>query len=90
MTEKPNLAAFAAKATTKAVPTAARPADREPVKHLQVRVIRDDAVRFRRVAEDKGQSLQAALIDAMNLYLRNAGAHPIIDIGTSARSAESP
>jgi hypothetical protein len=90
MSEKPNLAAFAAKATSKAASTAARPADPENVKHLQVRVIRDDAVRFRRVAEDKGQSLQAALIDAMNLYLRNAGAHPIIDIGTSARSAESP
>ena len=51
MTEKPNLAAFAARATKKAVPFAARPADREPVKHLQVRVTRDDAVRFRRVAE---------------------------------------
>ncbi|MBL0039631.1 MAG: hypothetical protein IPP28_00980 [Xanthomonadales bacterium] len=89
MTEKPNLAAFAARATKKAVPSAARPADREPVKHLQVRVTRDDAVRFRRVAEDKGQSVQSALIDAMNLYLRNAGAHPIIDIGTSSRGVES-
>ena len=49
-----------------------------------------DGPKYARVAEDKGQSLQAALIDAMNLYLRNAGAHPIIDIGTSARSAESP
>ena len=55
MSEKPNLAAFAARATTKAAPAAARPADPEHVKHLQVRVIRDDAVRFRRVAEDKGQ-----------------------------------
>ena len=90
MSEKPILAAFAARAATKAAPAAVRPADPEHVKHLQVRVIRDDAVRFRRVAEDKGQSLQAALIDAMNLYLRNAGAHPIIDIGTSSRGAESP
>lgn len=88
MNDKPNLSAFAAAAKRQASPTPAPTARSGTLKHLQVRLAREDAVRLRRAAEDRGQTLQSALVEAINLYLRDAGQPPVADPGTS--SPEQP
>jgi hypothetical protein len=84
MNDKPNFSAFAATAKRQAKPLPEPTAPSGAVKHLQVRLAREDAVRLRRAAEDRGQTLQAALVDAINLYLRDAGEPPATDPGTGA------
>lgn len=54
------------------------------VQYLQVRLLRTDAIRLRRVAEERGQSIQSALVDAVNLYLREEGEPPAPDPGTGS------
>jgi hypothetical protein len=76
---KPDMFAFAAVAKRPKQP--ALPERR--IRHLQVRLLREDAVRLRRVAEDGGQSIQSALVDAISMYLVARGQPAASDPGTS-------
>jgi hypothetical protein len=51
---------------------------------MQVRLLKTDAVRLRRAAEARDQTIQAALIEAVNLYLRDANESPVSDPGTGS------
>lgn len=81
MKTKPDFLAFSS--VSKAVPRKTLASKQlSHVKYLQVRLLRTDAIRLRRVAEERGQSTQSALVDAINLYLREEGEPPAADPGT--------
>ena len=82
MKPKPDFAAFAS-ASLKSLPQSATVRG-NVTKHLQVRLLKPDAVRFRRAAEERAQTIQAALIDAINLYLRDSDESPVPDPGTGS------
>ena len=81
MKMKPDLAAFASASASQR----SAPPKLNGVKHLQVRLTRADAVRLRRVAEERGQTIQAALVEAINLYFRNGNESPASDPGTGSK-----
>ena len=68
---------------SKAVPTAPAAAASEGLRHLQVQLTKTDARRFRRAAEDRELSLQAALVEAVNRLLTEWGEAPVADPGTA-------
>lgn len=80
MRTKPDFTAFAS-ASGRHHPVEGQAND---TKHLQVRLLRIDAVRLRRTAEARGQTIQSALVEAVNLYFRDAGEVPASDPGTGS------
>lgn len=62
----PDFAGFATRASQAKKPAPPLPRDIDAVRHLQVRLTRNDAVRFKRAAEDRGLTIQSALVEAIN------------------------
>jgi hypothetical protein len=54
-------------------------------RHLQVRLERGDAIRFRRAAEDHGLTLQTALVEAINHMMAEWGEPPVANPGTASK-----
>jgi hypothetical protein len=76
---KPDFTAFAS-ARSLSQPVQVQSTD---TKHLQVRMLRSDAARLRRIAEERGQTIQSVLVEAVNLYLRDHNESPASDPGTT-------
>lgn len=82
MKARPDFAAFAsASPRSSSQPTQVQAT---ATKHLQVRMLRTDAARLRRIAEERGQTIQSVLVEAVNLYLRDHSESPALDPGTAS------
>lgn len=55
------------------------------IRHVQARLIKKDAVRFKRAAEDNGFTQHDGLIEAMNLIMRQWGEPPLSSIGATKK-----
>ncbi|MBC8553913.1 MAG: hypothetical protein H8D23_30245 [Candidatus Brocadiales bacterium] len=61
--------------------------DQEELKHLQVRLTKSDAKKFRRAAEDADLTLQSALIQAINRIMSEWGESEVADPGTARKQS---
>jgi len=84
MKAKPNFAAFASASRKTSPQRGEYDQRRVDVKHLQVRLLKADAIRLRRVAEQRDKTIQAALVEAINLYFRDENEPPAPDPGTGS------
>jgi hypothetical protein len=75
----PDFAGFAARASQAKKPNQPLSRDIDVVRHLQVRLTRNDAVRFKHAAEDRGLTIQSALVEAINRILAEWGEAPAAD-----------
>ena len=80
----PDFAGFATRASQAKKP-APPPGHADAVRHLQVRLTRNDAVRFKRAAEDRGLTIQSALVEAINRVFAEWGEAPAPDPTTGQK-----
>ena len=80
----PDFAGFATRASQAKKPIPP-PRDIDVVRHLQVRLTRNDAVRFKRAAEDRGLTIQSALVEAINRVFAEWGEAPAADPTTGQK-----
>ena len=81
----PDFAGFATRASQAKKPTPPLPRDIDAVRHLQVRLTRNDAVRFKHAAEDRGLTIQSALVEAINRVFAEWGEAPAADPTTGQK-----
>jgi hypothetical protein len=81
----PDFTGFATRASQVKKSAPPLPRDTDAVRHLQVRLTRNDAVRFKRGAEDRGLTIQSALVEAINRVFAEWGEAPAADPTTSQR-----
>ena len=81
----PDFAGFATRASQAKQSASPLPRDIDTVRHLQVRLTRNDAVRFKRAAEDRGLTIQSALVEAINRVLAEWGEAPAADPTTGQK-----
>lgn len=55
------------------------------IRNVQARLIKKDAVRFKRAAEDNGFTQHDGLIEAMNLIMSQWGEPPLSNIGATKK-----
>jgi hypothetical protein len=79
----PDFAGFATRASQAKKSTAPLTHDIGVVRHLQVRLTRNDAVRFKHAAEDRGLTIQSALVEAINRVFAEWGEAPAADPTTA-------
>lgn len=81
----PDFTGFATRASQVKKSAPPLPRDTDAVRHLQVRLTRNDAVRFKRGAEDRGLTIQSALVEAINRVFAEWGEAPAADPTTSQK-----
>jgi hypothetical protein len=81
----PDFAGFATRASQAKKSTAPLTHDIGVVRHLQVRLTRNDAVRFKHAAEDRGLTIQSALVEAINRVFAEWGEAPAADPTTGQK-----
>lgn len=54
-------------------------------RHVQARLLKQDAIRFKRAAEDNGLKLHDGLIEAINLMMSQWGEPPVSNIGATKK-----
>ena len=81
----PDFAGFATRASQAKKPAPPLPRDIDAVRHLQVRLTRNDAVRFKRAAEDRGLTIQSALVEAINRLFAEWREAPAADPTTAQK-----
>lgn len=54
-------------------------------RHVQARLLKQDAIRFKRAAEDNGLKLHDGLIEAINLMMNQWGKPPVSNIGATKK-----
>lgn len=59
--------------------------DEVETRHVQARLLKQDAIRFKRAAEDNGLKLHDGLIEAINLMMRQWGEPPVSNIGATKK-----
>ena len=80
----PDFSGFATAARdTKRAPSPASNAASPDRRHLQVQVLKTDALDFKHEAERRGLSVQAALVEAINRLRQEWGLSPIADPGAA-------
>jgi len=89
MSKKPNFSSFGKTSTKEVVASknldeSATDAQIE-IRHVQARLIKKDAVRFKRAAEDNGFTQHDGLIEAMNLIMSQWGEPPLSSIGAAKK-----
>ena len=89
MSKKPDFSSFGKTsskeaAVTKKIKESVADAQIE-IRHVQARLIKKDAIRFKRAAEDNGLTQHDGLIEAMNLIMNQWGEPPLSSIGAAKR-----
>ena len=55
------------------------------IRYIQGRFEKNDAIRYKRAAEDNGLTLHNALVEAINLQMVQWGESPLANVGTTKK-----